>query len=78
VFKTIHENLGNLDPVSNFVQVRTAPPAIALQVFSVGDIIGYMHVSPERSTSSKKADDRNEQWIVNTHIDLPTWQDVID
>jgi hypothetical protein len=27
---TIPENLGNLDPVSKFVQVRNAPAAIAL------------------------------------------------
>jgi hypothetical protein len=32
---TIPENLGNLDHVSKFVQVRKAPAAVALQVFSV-------------------------------------------
>jgi len=49
---TIPENSGNLDPVSKFVQVRTAPAAIALQVFSVGNIIGCPHVIPEIATSS--------------------------
>jgi len=35
----IPENSGNLDPVSKFVQVRKAPAAVALQVFSVGNIV---------------------------------------
>ena len=37
---TIPENSGNLDPVSKFVQVRKAPAAVALHVFSVGNIVG--------------------------------------
>jgi hypothetical protein len=73
---TIPENLGNLDPVSKFVQVRKAPAAIALQVFSVGSIVGCAHVSPEIATSSKTGDGRNEQWIFNIHIDPVTWNDV--
>jgi len=36
----IPENLGNLDPISKFVQVRIALAAIALQVFSAGNIVG--------------------------------------
>ena len=73
---TIPENLGNLDPVSKFVQVRKAPAAVALQVFSVGNIVGCAHVIPEIATSSKTGDGRNERWIVNSHIDLATWNDV--
>jgi hypothetical protein len=73
---TIPENSGNLDPVLKFVQVRKAPAAIALQVFSVGNIVGCAHVIPEIATSSKTGDGRNEQWIVNSHIYLATSNDV--
>jgi len=73
---TIPENSGNLDPVSKFVQVRNAPAAVALQVFSVGNIVGCAHVIPEIATSSKTGDGRNVRWIVNSHIDLATWNDV--
>jgi len=73
---TIPENSGNLDPVSEFIQVRKTPAAVALQVFSVGNIVGYAHVIPEIATSSKTGDGRNERWIVNSHIDLATWNDV--
>jgi hypothetical protein len=72
---TITENSGNLDPVSKFVQVRKAPAAIALQVFSVGNILGCTHVIPDIATSSKTGDGRNEPWIVNSHIDLAMWND---
>jgi len=73
---TIPENSGNMDPVSKFVQVRKAPAAVALQVFSMGNIVGYTHVVPEIATSSKTGDGRHERWIVNSHIDLATWNDV--
>jgi hypothetical protein len=73
---TIHENSGNLDPVSKFVQVRKAPGAIALRVFSVGNIVSCAPVIPEIDTSSKTGDGRNEVWIANSHIDLATWNDV--
>jgi hypothetical protein len=73
---TIPENSGNLDPVSKFVRVRKAPAAVALQVFSVGNIVGCAHVIPETATSSKTGDGLNERWIVNSHIDLATWNDV--
>jgi len=73
---TIPENSGNLDPVSKYVQVRKAPAAVALQVFSVGNIVGCAHVIPEIATSSTTGDGRNERWIVNSHIDLATWNDV--
>ena len=72
---TIPENSGNLDPVSKFVQVTKAPAAVALQVFSVGNIVGCAHISPEIATSSKTGDGRNERRIVNSHIDLATWND---
>jgi len=73
---TIPENSGSLDPVSKFVQVRKAPAASALEVFSVGNIVGCTHVIPGIATSSKTGDGRNKRWIVNSHIDLATWNDV--
>jgi len=72
---TIPENSGNLDPISKFVQVRKAPAAVAFQVFSVENIIGCAHVIPEIATS-KTGDGWNERSLVNSHIDLATWNDV--
>jgi hypothetical protein len=73
---TIPENSGNLDPLSKFVQVRKAPAAVALQVFSVGNIGGYTHVIAEIATCTKTGDGPNERWIVNSHADLATWNDL--
>jgi len=73
---TIPGNSGNFDPVSKFVQVRKAPAAVALQVFSVGNIVGCAHVIPKIATGSKTRDGRNTRWIDNSHIDLATWNDV--
>jgi hypothetical protein len=73
---TIPENLSNLDLVSKFVHVRKALAAVALQVFSVGNIVGCVHVIPEIATSGKTGDGRNERWILNSHIDLATSNDV--
>ena len=73
---TMHEYSGYLDHVSKFVQLRNAPAAIALQVFSVGNIVGCAHVIAEIATSSKSGDGRNKRWIANSHIDLATWNDV--
>jgi len=72
----IPETSGNLDPVSKFVQLRKAPAAVALQVFSVENIVDCGHIIAEIDTSSKKGDRRNERWIFNSHIDLATWNDV--
>jgi hypothetical protein len=49
---TIPENSGNLDPVVKFVQLTKPPAAVALQDFSVGNIGGCAHVTPEIATSS--------------------------
>jgi hypothetical protein len=72
----VPENSGSLDPVSKFVQLRNAPAAVALQVFSVGYIVGYAHVNPEIAPHSKTGDGRNERWIINSHIYLTSWNDV--
>ena len=73
---TIPEQSGNLDPISKCVQVRNALAAVTLRVFSVGNIVCCAHVIPEIATSSETGDGRNERWIVNSYIDLPTWNDV--
>jgi hypothetical protein len=73
---TIPENSGNLDPVSKLVQVGKAPAAIALQGFSVGNIVRCAHVILEIATCSKTGDGRNDRWIFNSDIDLVTWHDV--
>jgi len=76
VLTTIPENLGNLDPISQFVQQRKSPSAVALQVFSVGNMVGGAHLIPEIATSCKTRHGTNKRWIVNSHIDLVTWNDV--
>jgi len=73
---TMPEDSGNMDPVSKFVQVRTAPAAVALKVFSVGNIVGCAHVIPEIAVSSTTGDGQKEQWIVNSHIDPATQNDL--
>jgi hypothetical protein len=65
-----------MDPVSKFVQVRKAPAAVDLPVFSMGNIVGCARKIPAISTSSKTGDGWNVRWIVNSHIDLVTWNDV--
>jgi hypothetical protein len=72
----IPETSGKLDPVPKFVQLRIAQAAVSLHVFSVGNIVGCEHVILEIATSTKTGDGRNERWIVNSHIDLATWNDV--
>ena len=70
---TLPENSGNMNPISKFVHVRLAPAAVALQVFSVGNIVGCAHVIPEIADTERS---RNERWVVNSHIDLATWNTV--
>jgi len=57
---TIPENLGNLDPVTKFVQVRKAPAAVALQVFGVGNNVSCTHVIQEIANSTQTADGQKE------------------
>jgi hypothetical protein len=73
---TIAENSGNFDPGSKFIQVEVAPAAVTLHVSSVGNIIGCAHGIPEIATCSKTGDRQNERWIVTSHIDIATWNDV--
>jgi hypothetical protein len=49
--------------------------AVALEVFTVGNIVGCMHIIPVIATSWKAEDGWNKRWIVNSHIDLATSKD---
>jgi len=69
---TIPDNSGNLDPVSKYVKATKAPAAIALKMFSVGNIVGWAHGIPDIAPCSNTWNGRNERWIVNSHIDLAT------
>jgi hypothetical protein len=73
---TIRDNSGNLDPGLKLLHVSKALANVALRVFSVGHIVGCVHLIPEIATSSKRGDGQNERWIVNSHIDHATWKDV--
>jgi hypothetical protein len=73
---TIHDNSGNLDPISKFVHVRKALAAVALQVISMVNIIRWTHLISETATRSETGDGWYKQWIVNRHIDLETWNGV--
>jgi hypothetical protein len=76
VVTTIPENSGNLDSVLKYVQVKLAQTDVASQDFRVGNLIGFAHGIPQIATSSKRGDGRNERWIVKSHIELVTWNDV--
>jgi len=76
MLSTIPENSGNLHPISKFEPVRKVPAVVALHVFSLGITVGCAHGIPEIATSSKIQDGLNERWIVNSHMDLVTWNDV--
>jgi hypothetical protein len=69
---TLPEKSCFLDPVSKFVNANKAPEIIALEVFSMGNIVDYAQVLPKIATSCKTGDGRKERWIVNRHIDLAT------
>jgi hypothetical protein len=59
-----------------YVQVRIVLAAIALKVLRVGNVIGCAHEIPATATRSTTGDRQNERWILNSHIDLATWNDV--
>jgi len=73
---TLPENSGKFNPVTKFIQVRKAPAAVALPIFSAGNIVSCTHVIPGIATSSKTGDGKNELWIGNSHIDLATSNDM--
>ena len=56
--------------------MREARAAVAMQDFSVGNIVNCEHMIPEIVPSSTTGDGSNERCIVNSHIDLANWIDV--
>ena len=71
---TVVENSGNIDPISKLAQVRVPPTSRAqYQVFSAGNIVGCAHLIPEKPFTDPSM---NERWVVNSHIDLMTWNEV--
>jgi len=42
----------------------------------VGKIVSCVRVIPEIAPSSKTGDGQNERWIVYSHIDVETWNNV--
>jgi hypothetical protein len=67
---------GNLVTFWKFVNWRKAPAVTALLGFSMGNIVGCMHSIPDIATWSRKGERWNDQWIVNSHLDLARWNDV--
>jgi hypothetical protein len=55
--------------------VRVVKPATGEvdAVISAGNIVGAAHVIPEEPATSRS---ENKGWIVNSHIDLATWNDI--
>jgi hypothetical protein len=76
VLTTIPGNSGNVDPVSTFVETTKSPVAVALQVLKVVNIVSCVHVIPWITTSSMTRDWLYEWLIVNSHIDLASWNNV--
>jgi hypothetical protein len=54
VLTTIPGNSSNLNSLSKLEQMRKAPAAIALQVFTVGNIVGCAHMIPEIANCKRR------------------------
>jgi hypothetical protein len=76
VLTTIPENLGKMDLICNIVQVRKALAAMALEVFSVGNLVGCVHIIPEIATRPQTGGGHHQRRRFNSHIDLVTLNDV--
>ena len=74
--RTIPDNLGKLNTISKFVQVRKPLVVIGLQCFSIGNIVGCTHRFQTIATSSNRGDRWKERGIVTRHMELGTWNDV--
>ena len=66
-------NGGMPERISKLVRVVKPTTGEVDAVISAGNIVGAAHVIPEEPDSSKS---QNKGWIVNSHIDLATWNDV--
>jgi hypothetical protein len=75
---TIPAISGNLDRISEFVQVIKLLAAVALQVFTLGNNVRCAHLYREMAKTGKPGDGWNERWIVNSHIDLAACNNVLN
>ena len=66
-------NGGMPEKASKLVRVVKPPVGEPFMVISAANIVGAAHVIPEEAISSPV---ENRGWIVNSHIDLATWNDV--
>jgi len=76
VLTTISEISGDLDPVLIFVQVGNPLAASAFQLARVGNIVGCTYLNLVIATTRKTSDGQNELWIVKTHTELATRNNV--
>ena len=65
-------NGGMPEKASQLVRVVKPTPELVNTVISIGNIIGAAHLIPEELISTER---ENKGWIVNSHIDLATWND---
>jgi hypothetical protein len=61
------------ESASQLVRVVKQSPGGTYAVIRAGNIVGAAHLIPEEPISSKL---ENKGWIVNSHMDLATWNDV--
>ena len=66
-------NGGMPEKASKMVRVVKPTTGEINAVISAGNIVGAAHLVPEEPNSTGK---ENTGWIVNSHIDLATWNDV--
>ena len=69
--KPFHEGLPNA--ISSMVRVVPSSGENAYKVLAAGHICGAAHLIPEVPSTSKET---NSGWIVNSHIDLKTWNTI--
>ncbi len=66
-------NGGMPEPASQLVRMVKPQRGGSYSVISAGNVRGAAHLIPEEPISSKQ---ENQGWIVNSHIDLATWNEV--
>src|SRR5947209_5188120 len=66
-------NGGMPEKASKLVRVVRQTTGDLEVVISTENIVGAVHVIPEEPVSSGS---ENKGWIINSHIDLATWNDV--
>jgi hypothetical protein len=66
-------NGGTPESASQLVRVVKQSSGGTYAVISAENIVGAAHLIPEEPISSKS---ENKGWIVNSHIDLATWNNI--